>query len=220
MPEEEMTQEVTTAEETATADTSAETNEQETTHEETQDDSAEQSVPYGRFKQVNEEKKALARKIEDLERKFESMSQKDTPQSDPQKELVKNQLDQLLKEMGYVSQKELQQVEQDRQLKEEINSLKGKYSGKDGRPKFDPDQVIDFARERMIGDLEVAYQAMHQQQLTDWAVKRALSKSGSVKSETSDGSGSSQAGTTNSDLREAAKSGDKNALRTLIKRQL
>jgi hypothetical protein len=53
----------------------------------------------------------------------------------------------------------------------------------------------------------------------DWHIKQAIAKSGGTKSEASDGSGSSQAaGTSDQDLKTAIAAGDKQALRSFLKR--
>jgi hypothetical protein len=54
----------------------------------------------------------------------------------------------------------------------------------------------------------------------DFAIKQALGKTKGVKSEVSDGSGSQEVGTTQGDLKEAALSGDSDAMATLIKRAI
>ena len=61
---------------------------------------------------------------------------------------------------------------------------------------------------------------MKEQDLINFHVQQAIAKSKGVKTEASDGSGSTQVGVTNDDLKEAAMKGDRTALRTLIKRQV
>lgn len=179
-----------------------------------------QTVPYERFREVNEKAKqveALQQKLADLEAKLTSQAP-----VNPQAEAIKEQL----KAMGFAPvdeirqelQKELSQREQDAQVKQEIDQLTTRYNGQDGRPKFEKESVIKFALDRGIGNLEYAYKLMHEKELLDWHVKQALSKTRGVQTEGSDGSGSSQVGTTNADLVEAYKSGDKAALRTYLKR--
>lgn len=218
--EEEEETDVPVAEETApdssTGDQPAH-NQEETASAEGPTPDAEQTVPYSRFKAVNEQARKAAeyeKRVQELEAQLKTNQQP----SDPNADKVKEQL----KALGFVSQEEidqrLKQQREDERLEQKLSQLEKDLSGKDGRPKFDRDQVIEYALARGISDVEVAYKVMHEKELTDWHVKQALSKSGSVKSEASDGSGSSQVGTTNEDLREAVKRGDRASLLTLLKR--
>lgn len=224
MPED-MAQDVTQVEETTEA-SSAENQTDETIQEETQDDSGSTSktVPYERLQEVINSKNELKGEIDRLRAEFAKIQQNkvDSPTDppNPQEETVKQQLNKYLKELGYVSKEELEQKEADRQLEQTIDSLSGKYNGKDGRPKFEKNKVLEYAQKNLIGNLEIAYKQMHEAELIDFAVKQALGKTKGVKSESSDGSGSTQVGTTQSDLLEAAKDGDSDAISTLIKRTL
>jgi hypothetical protein len=175
-----------------------------------------QSVPYERFDEVNSALKQVRQELDQLKTK---VAPEPTIQPDPQSEIIKEQL----KELGFVRKedidKDLRQRELDKQVSDEISRLEKTLDGVDGRPKFDRNKVIKFALDRQIGDLETAYEKLHQQDLIDWHIKNAMSKTAGVKSEASDGSGVKSVGTTNDDLKEAIKHGDKNALRVLLKRQ-
>jgi len=214
------------AEETAET-SSVENQTDETTQEETQDDStqaSEKSVPYDRFQEVINSKNELKKEIEALKQQFAGIQQTkaENPAAppDPQEAVIKQQLDKYLKDMGYVSRQELEQKEADRQLSQTIDSLSKKYNGQNGLPKFDRSKVLEYAQSNLIGNLEVAYKQMNEAAIIDNAIKQALGKSKGVKTETSDGSGSANVGTTQGDLIEAAQGGDKDALSTLIKRAL
>lgn len=223
-----MTEEVTdvTQVEETTEASSAENQTDETIQEGTQDDSESTSktVPYERLQEVINSKNELKGEIDRLRAEFAQIQQnkveKPTDPPNPQEETIKQQLDKYLKELGYVSKQELEQKEADRQLEQSINTLANKYNGKDGKPKFEKAKVLEFAQQNLIGNLEVAYKQMHEAELIDFAVKQALGKTKGVKSESSDGSGSTQIGTTQSDLVHAAQEGDSDALSTLIKRAL
>jgi hypothetical protein len=217
------TQDVTPAETTAAAP-SADNQTVETTPEVTPGDSktTPETVPYERFAEVNTIKNELKSKIDQLEAKVNTFSQPATPAAtpNPEEEKVKQQLDKMLKDMGYVSKTDLEQQRADEKLVQSIDKLSEKYNGKDGRPKFNKAEVLEYAQEHLIGDLELAYKAKHEADLISFAVAAALGKTKGVKSESSDGSGSSQVGTTQSDLLTAAQSGDKEAISALIKRTL
>lgn len=177
-------------------------------------------MPYERFREVNEK----AQRVKELETKLADLEAKLTPQApaNPQAEAIREQL----RAMGFAPreevlaevQKEFQQREQDAQVKREIESLATRYSGEDGRPKFDAQKAMEFAVSKGLGDLESAYKLMHEKELLDWHVKQAVTKSQGIRTEGSDGSGSSQVGTTNDDLKDAIKRGDKSALQTYLKR--
>lgn len=174
-----------------------------------------QYVPYERFEEVNSTLKQVK---EELNQFKTQVAPKPQP-ADPQLEAVKEQL----KELGFVRKEDIdrdfKQREADKQVQDELSHLEETYNGSDGRPKFDRNKVIKFALEKQIGDLETAYEKLHKDAIINWHIEQAVSKSKGIKSEASDGSGVKNVGTTNEDLKSAIKSGDKDALRVLLKRQ-
>jgi hypothetical protein len=214
--------------ETTTTDSSSEQNTSENSQETAQPqentneanitkDFSSNFVPYDRFKEKNEEAKKLKEELDRLQQERQlTQTQQQQNQTIDQEQVVKEQL----KKLGFVSKEELQEVEADRQLSNTLEKLESKYDGKDGAPKFKRSEILKYARDNMIGDIEAAYKLKHQVELTDIAIKRALGKVPGVKSEVSDGSGSATAGTSNNDLKAAIEKGDKGALTTYIKRQL
>lgn len=173
----------------------------------------EKNVPYSRFREVNEK----AGRVPELEQRIKELEGRIEPtKSDPQKEQIKEALKPILDELGYVSKEQLDRDEEDKFVKSELTRLEDRYNGKDGRPKFDRNEVVKFAMSKKIGDLETAYEKLHFQELINWHVKETIAKSRGIKTESSDGSGTS--GVTNDDLKEAIAKGDKSALRTFIKR--
>lgn len=197
--------------ETETATENVETKETTPTEE-------PKTVPYERFKEVNERVKvisSLETKIAELEGRL-----KPAPEVNPQAEQVRQQL----KDLGFVSRddvaKELKQREEDSRVEQELSRLEKDWNGQNGKPKFDRKEVIRYCLENGIGNPEVGFKAMKEQDLINFHVQQAIAKSKGVKTEASDGSGSTQVGVTNDDLKEAAMKGDRTALRTLIKRQV
>lgn len=209
--------------EATTEASSAENQTSETTQETTQEDSSSTSktVPYDRFQEVINSKNELKAEIDQIK---SQIAQREPEASkapeNPQEEIIKKQLNTYLKDLGYVSKQELEQKEADRQLEQSIKDLEGRYNGKDGRPKFEKTKILEFANSKMIGDLEAAYKLMNEAALTDFAIKQALGKTKGVISEKSDGSGSSQIGSAQSDLLKAAQGGDEEAIDALIRRAL
>jgi transposase len=172
------------------------------------------AVPYERFSEVVKTKNQL-------EQEVRALRAQQTPVKDaPQEDAIKQQLDSYLRELGYVNKEELEAKEADKQLENDMKSLSDKYSGKDGRPKFERDKVLQYAADNLIGNLEIAYKQMHEAELLDYAIKQATGKLKPTKTEVSDGSGSTQIGATQDDLLRQAQSGDDEAMKTLIKRAL
>lgn len=233
MPEAEV-QEGVTQETTEASPAENQTNESQESQTDqsgsSEDKKVSESVPYDRFAEVNsknkryeEERETLRKEIQSLRDEMVSSKQTQTPQDpaqEQQRELVKKQL----KELGFVDQSEveqkLNQIEEDQRLESTMKQLEVKYNGSDGRPKFNRREVLEYARDLGIkpSKLESAYRLKYQSELMDYAIKQASGKTKPVKSETSDGSGSSQAGTSNGDLVGAVRKGDKSALNSLIKR--
>lgn len=214
---EDVTQE-TEAVETDTTDTSSSVDEtdQKTGESSSAEDTKgtdSQHVPYDRFREANEKAKEWEAKYRELEGKA-----KVPEEVNPQKEQVKEALKPILEELGYVSKEELERIEEDKQVQSELSQLEAKYDGSDGRPKFKRDDVVRYAIENKIGSVEAAYKMLHEKELINWSIKQAQTKSKGIKTETSDGSGSAEAGTTNDDLKAAIAKGDKTALRTFLKR--
>ncbi len=173
------------------------------------------SIPYERFKEVNERYRQTEEKLKALEQQVSSLSVKPTT---PEEEQVKS----TLKQYGFVSQDEVRQevrrVQEDIRVEQELSQLETRYDGKDGRPKFDRQRVLEFAINRNIADPEVAYKALNEKTLIDWHIAQASKASIGVKSERSDGSGAGSPGPSNDDLLKAAQQGDDGAFDSLIRR--
>lgn len=180
----------------------------------------EKYVPYDRFKEVNEGYKQSLARLEELENSLREMkvSNQPSPKVDPESDALKNQL----RNLGFITREEqlaeVKRQKEDMEVQSELARLEKTYDGSDGRPKFNRNAAVKFAIEKGIGDLEVAYKVQNEASLIDWHIKQASSKTKGVKTEGSDGSGSAAAGTANADLKEAAKRGDRNSLKTLIRR--
>lgn len=185
-----------------------------------ENDKVSQSVPYERFSEINNKNKELEKQIEELRAEMLATKQpaQPEPQLDPDQQRQEQEIREQLKKMGFISKDEIEQIEADRQLQNTLSNLESKYNGQDGRPKFNRREVLEYASKHQIGSVEGAYKLMHQDALIDYAIKQAQGKVKPVKSETSDGSGSAEAGTTRQDLVKAAQKGDKSSIRDLIKR--
>ena len=179
----------------------------------------EPSIPLSRFQEVNGELKTTREQFEQLQAQVKSMEagQNTTGVQDPNLEQVKKELQSL----GFVTkeeqQAELERQKNDAQLEQELTQLEGKFDGKDGMPKFNRKEVIDYAIKKNIADPLDAFKLLKEKEIIDYQIQQAVNKTKGVKAETSDGSGSSQIGTSEEDLKSAIADGDKKALRTYLK---
>ena len=186
-------------------------------------------VPYSQFREANLKAQEAERKTQELEGRLRDLEAKGTTggydaTKDPAYQAQAQQLTNQLKDMGFVTkaeqEAELERRDEDTQVQRELDSLESKYSGTDGRPKFVKQKVLDFALEKQIGDLEAAYKILNEKKLINWQIKQASSKTKGFKTETSTGTGSTEAGTTEKDLKDAIDKGDKSALQTYLKRRM
>ena len=228
----EVTQDVNTeTTETSSVENTAEVSQESQTDQSgsSEDKKVSESVPYERFSEINNKNKALSEEKLRLEGELKALREArnyQPPQPQSQQDLAQQQQEQLireqLKKMGFMDQTEveakLKQIEEDQKLDNTMRQLEMKYSGKDGRPQFRRREILQYAKDNQIGNLEAAYKLKYQAELIDHAIKTATGKTKPVKSESSDGSGSQNAGTTDKDLVAAAKKGDRDSLRSFIKR--
>jgi len=215
---------VNSAEDTATDSSTGEQTSQDTgaeaKAEDTQTTDKNSQTETKEVPEVNrwaEKARKAEMRAKELEAKL-AQAEKSAQPSDPQSQAVKEQL----RQMGFITREEqeaeLKRRDEDSRVQAELTRLESTYDGKDGRPKFDRQEIIDFALDKQIGDLDAAYWAKYREQLVDWHIKTASSKTKGVKTEASDGSGSSEAGVTDSDLKDAIGKGSRDALRTYLKR--
>jgi hypothetical protein len=130
--------------ETDTAGVSSDT--EQTTQEtpSTSDQGSEQSteemksVPYDRFKEVNEKAKQYEQEMQKLKEEFNQFKESQKPQepADPQVDAVK----QKLKELGFITKEEqeaeLRRREEDARVQQELTRLEKQYDGKNGLPQI------------------------------------------------------------------------------------
>lgn len=105
----------------------------------------------------------------------------------PQEELERRKvLDRLIKDDYFRNEvrglwqqdleKEKRQIQEDIRLQERVKELSSKYNGSDGRPQFKWEEVLKYADERNIPDPELAYKAMHEEELDEWKIRNATSR--------------------------------------------
>lgn len=69
--------------------------------------------------------------------------------------------------------KKIQEIEDRLALNTAHLRLEGSYDGSDGRPKYEKSAVEGYMRQNGVYNPEVAYKAMHETELLDWALKKA-----------------------------------------------
>ncbi len=179
----------------------------------------DKAIPYERFQEVNEKYRQTEEKLKELETRMSEYSKpSESGPVDPQAAQVKE----ALKNYGFVSQEDVQaeinRLKEDQQLEQTLSQLEKSYSGKDGRPKFDRKQVVQYAIDKQISDPEVAYKALNEKAILNWHIENASKRQTGVKTESSDGSGARPAGASDEDLTQSALAGNQDAFETLIAR--
>ena len=147
----------------------------------------EQTVPFGRFQEVNDKAKAAEERAAEAERKLaEAEAAKQPSPSDDEDDddidpSVQKLVTKIIENQGYVKkddvQKAVQQSELARQYKEDVSELTSKYA-KTTVPFVEKD-VRDFAKENGINitsknSLDAAYKQMNFDKLTEAAKNAAI----------------------------------------------
>lgn len=134
----------------------------------------EQHVPYQRFQEVNDAKKAAEDKAAALEAELEEARKSATPQiSDDEDELdpeVEDLVRKAAKKLGLVSQSELQQQQLQEQVKQDVKNLEAEYANS-GVP-YNHQEVINYAKENNLpitskSALRAAYRDMNWDKLVE-----------------------------------------------------
>ncbi len=142
-------------------------------------DLAERSKGRGYQERIDE----LTGKIYTLEKELKDTQKKvtvpppppdNTPPDVQQKR--KAATDYIHRELGFPTttdvEQKLQAIEDRMALNNEHMRLQGEYDGEDGRPKYNKTKIEDFMRDHAVYDPEVAYKALHEAELLDWAMKK------------------------------------------------
>lgn len=82
-----------------------------------------------------------------------------------------------LKNLGFQQSSDVEAKVREIEDRMELNTahlrLESSYDGSDGRPKYDKQSVEEYMRRNGVYNPEVAYKAMHETELFDWALKKA-----------------------------------------------
>lgn len=140
-------------------------------------DSKLKTVPYERFKELNDKYKALNEKRE------AELTTRKAPEDLSDEEMEERAR---LKKMGMITadeqtdqkfkmQEEQIREEQDMLMKKEIASLETEFDGTDGLPKFDKEKVIGRGIEQQVFNPRAAYVVMHLPDIIEHYVEKTLS---------------------------------------------
>lgn len=137
----------------------------------------ERMIPKSRLDKVIEQREELKAKYEETTGKLssledtikklqDSIEKKQTQTSGaaftPEEQQALDKIDQGLRERGYITRSEQEEMARIQQRNSELNRLQDKYKKGSGYPQFKADDVIVYAEKRGFGDnLEAAYRDMH-----------------------------------------------------------
>lgn len=163
----------------------SESNQEEVVPDKTEDTTEpEKTVPYERFKAVNERLKAaekIGEDVTELRRELQELKEKQTlPQTGDYGEdevQAGDRIDRFLRERkGFLTKDDLEREQRINKRAALSEKLSDKYNGKNGYPKFETDEIVSYARSSGFGDnLESAYKALHMEAIIDVEAKRKVS---------------------------------------------
>ena len=184
----------------------------------------DKSIPYDRFQEKVHELNSMKEQMAELKAKAEmadKLSEAFNPQvNSPEQQARQRQLDAARKEleqMGYVDQEKVDDIVERKlnaykwqeRFVSQMDQLGKKYTGKDGGPKFEAEEVAKFMDEQMqkgnqITDPEMAFKLMNLDQIAD---SKAKAQKSSTYSEAPGKPIHSETDQRKADLEAAAKTG-------------
>ena len=128
-----------------------------------------------RINELLSKNKELESKLDTIE---EKMAPPPPPPIDSTQELtpeVRKAVD-YLKKLGFVTKEEqdkkIREVQDRAYLDGEHTKLENRFSGADGRPKYEKKEVEEYMRKRGIYDAEAAYEQLYKKELFDFELKQ------------------------------------------------
>lgn len=128
-----------------------------------------------RINELIAKNKELANKLDTIE---EKMAPPPPPPIDSTQELTPEvqKAVSYLKKLGFVTKEEqdkkIREVQDRAYLDSEHGRLENRFSGSDGRPKYEKKEVEDYMRKRGIYDPEAAYEQLYKKELFDFELKQ------------------------------------------------
>jgi hypothetical protein len=146
---------------------------------------------YGRVTQQNKELSAKAEEAEQLRAEIEKLKSNSrnvtddgdlTPEAKAQAKAAARKLDLLTKddiadvlnEMGYVKKNDIDNAFTSRKIMSQFEDLQDKFTGKDGRPKFDQDEMVAYMERTRMTDPELAYKTKYADELAEFRAQRII----------------------------------------------
>lgn len=88
--------------------------------------------------------------------------------------LTKDDIDDILKERGYVKKDDIDNAFTSRKIISEFDELSKKYNGSDGLPKFDQDEMVAYMERTRISDPEMAYRMKFSKEVDEYNAQKLL----------------------------------------------
>lgn len=88
--------------------------------------------------------------------------------------LTKDDIDDILKERGYVKQSDVDNSFASREGVAKFKELEGKHDGSDGLPKFDQDDMLSYMERNRVSDPEMAYRMKNADKLAEYRAEEIM----------------------------------------------
>ena len=138
-----------------------------------------------RLNPVLEKNKELESKLSDLTTQVEELRKKPEPKSGKPPSAEDEAIQNKLNSLGYLSKNELDktvaQVKEDIIFENKMEALEKRYDGKDGRPKFNKKEILEWGDKNQIYNPEAAYEHKFRAELDKWKIEQATGGSTSTK---------------------------------------
>lgn len=172
-------------------------------------------IPYDRFQEVIRERNELRDALKNAH-----LQTQQTPPVEEEDELTKEAVAELAK-LGFVRRSDVEKVIEAKlaedkmvaEIEQKVVKLEGEWNGKDGKPKFDRNEVADFMEKNGIYDPEYAFKLLKENELKVYwlsqqkpAPASTARKSTSVQPDTSHNDALLKEATEKQDFREVLKS--------------
>lgn len=151
---------------------------------------------YGKVTSENAELREKTQKLENLEKELEQIKSQQRPNTQGEytdeqiKEakkalravgaVTKEDLADALQEFGFVKAEDVDnKVKSEfatKELSAKFEDLGKRLDGKDGRPKFDEDEILSYMERNRISDPEKAYKMKHEEALSEWRAEKIIAE--------------------------------------------
>ena len=143
------------------------------------------------LQEERERAKELRAKLEELEQPLTKLkdvfwppkTEQKPSENEEQKFLTHDQLEEFLEKKENERKEEIERQKRAEQLEKEINTLESEWNWKDGKPKYDDSEVIQWQRDnnKLYLSPSEAFFAMKKEELLDYEVKQRLSSKPEVR---------------------------------------